>query len=340
MRFAGGRPGVDARYRSGTGNAVHSVQGKPGRMKITFYGVRGSIPSPGPATASFGGNTSCVHVELKCGLHLVFDAGTGIRTLGNRLVGSDHPIQVLLTHSHWDHIQGFPFFAPIHQPEREINIFRSIPEGDSAFNGVLEQMNGHNFPVPRAALASAVEYAKAPEEFFARHDVSIRRQGLNHPGGGSAYRIDEDGASLAFVTDNELEPPDVPATSYADWVEFCADADVLIHDAQYLEDDMPHKHGWGHSLVSQVRQLAHDARVGCVVIYHHDPERSDLEVDAILRESEAWFETMRSPTSCLCAWEGLEVEVLAPDRKGSRFAVSGKRPAGIADPATENFRHG
>lgn len=307
-------------------------------MQITFHGVRGSLPSPGPATASFGGNTSCVHVRLACGTQLVFDAGTGIRSLGQELAGTGEPLHVLLTHSHWDHIQGFPFFAPIFEPERRIHICRNLPVGDSEHAGVLEQMNGHNFPVPWTALPSETAYVEDVPAFFATHDFALRRQALNHPGGGQAFRIDADGASLAFVTDNELDPPYASATSWDEWVEFCSGVDVLIHDAQYEASDMPHKHGFGHSLVSQVRELAHDARVGCLVLYHHDPQRTDLEVDRILRESEAWLSSRRSTTSCLCAWEGLRVTVARDAAGGSRFEVNGRRPAGLDRPATENFR--
>lgn len=306
-------------------------------MQITFCGVRGSLPSPGPDTASFGGNTTCVHVRLACGTHLVFDAGTGIRELGYRMAQHADPIHVLLTHSHWDHIQGFPFFTPIFQPDREIHVCRSLPEGDTAFAGVLEQMNGHNFPVPYTQLPSQTRYMDDPVRFFASHDFSFSRAVLNHPGGGSAYRINADGASLAFVTDNELEPPGAPATSYGDWVEFCRGADVLIHDAQYLESDMPHKHGFGHSLVSQVRQLAHDADVGCVVLFHHDPQRTDQEVDRILRESERWFEINRSRTSCLCAWEGLTLQVSRNAAGISCFDVNASRPFGVDRPMTGNM---
>ena len=306
-------------------------------MQITFHGVRGSIPSPGPETASFGGNTSCVHVRLSNGMDLVFDAGTGIRRLGEQLAGTDDAAHILLTHSHWDHIQGFPFFAPIHQSGREVHVFRSLEEGDSRFNGALEQMNGHNFPVPHHALQADVAYGADPSGFFDSRGASVTRKVLNHPGGGFAYRVDADGVSLAFVTDNELEPPEAPATSYDEWVEFCQGADVLVHDAQYEESDMPHKHGWGHSLVSQVRQLAHDAGVGCVVLYHHDPDRTDLEVQRILRESEAWFASMKSRTSVLCAFEGLGLGVTRDAKGRSRFEVSGRLPAGIQDPATDNF---
>ena len=154
------------------------------------------------------------------------DAGTGIRKLGDLLVEHEDPIHVLLTHSHWDHIQGFPFFEPIHQPDREIHICRSLPQGDTEFNGVLEQMNGHNFPLPYDTLPSRTHYMEDPASFFDAHDFAFSRKILNHPGGGYAYRVDADGASLAFVTDNELDPPDQPATSYAwpsvaVWTSWC-----------------------------------------------------------------------------------------------------------------------
>ena len=291
-------------------------------MQITFHGVRGSLASPGPETASFGGNTSCVHVRLACGTHLILDAGTGIRRLGNQLVEHSDPLHLLLTHSHWDHIQGFPFFAPLFQPEREIHICRSLPERDAEYNGVLEQMNGHNFPVPRTRLPSRTRYMEDPDAFFAGHDFQFARRALNHPGGGNAYRITADGASLAFVTDNELNPPAAPATSWDEWVAFCRDVDVLIHDAQYLSSDMPRKHGYGHSLVSEVRQL----------------DRTDLEVERILRESEVWFETMKSRTSCLCAWEGLTLEVSRRAGDLPCFQINADRPFGLARPMTDNMR--
>lgn len=301
-------------------------------MRISFYGVRGSLPSPGPATAHFGGNTSCVFVELADGTLLVFDAGTGLRPLGEHLSKTDKPLHLLLTHSHWDHIQGFPFFAPNYQPDREIHICRSLPEGDSAFAGVLEQMNGHNHPLEYATLPAAIGYMDDPLRFFASYDFAFSRKRLNHPGGGFAYRIDQPDAAFAYVTDNELDPPEVPATSFGEWVDFCQGADVLIHDAQYVEADMPIKHGWGHSLVSQVRELAHEAGVGCLVIYHHDPARTDLEVAKILDESREWFDRRGSRTQVVCAWEGLVIDVGRTAGRRTRLEISALRPSGLVVP--------
>jgi len=135
---------------------------------------------------------------------------------------------------------------------------------------------------------------------------------LNHPGGGSAYKIEEDGLSVAYVTDNELEPPYKPHTTYDEWVEFCHGVDVLIHDAQYIEDDLPHKRGWGHSLISQVRQLAVDAEVGALVMFHHDPDRTDRELDEIVRENEGFFSGRRARARSFCAFEGLAIGLSKP----------------------------
>ncbi|TVS17903.1 MAG: MBL fold metallo-hydrolase [Gammaproteobacteria bacterium] len=301
-------------------------------MRISFYGVRGSLPSPGPATAHFGGNTSCVLVELADGTLLIFDAGTGLRPLGEHMAAIDKPLHLLLTHSHWDHIQGFPFFTPIYQPDREIHICRSLPEGDTEFAGVLEQMNGHNHPLSYSTLPAAIGYMKDPPAFFDRYDFGFRRKTLNHPGGGYAYRIDEAGAAFAYVTDNELDPPENPATSFGEWVDFCHRADVLIHDAQYVESDMPMKHGWGHSLVSQVRELAHEADVGCLIIYHHDPERTDLEVAKILDESRDWFARRGGRTQVVCAWEGLVIDVGRGAGQRTRIDINALRPSGLVVP--------
>ena len=126
---------------------------------------------------------------------------------------------------------------------------------------------------------------------------------------GVAHRIEEDGVIVAYVTDNELEPPGKVHTSYDEWVAFCSGVDVLIHDAQYTEADMPHKHGWGHSLMSQVRKLAIDAEVGSLVMFHHDPDRSDVQLDEIQRENDSFFKGKSSPARSYSAWEGCELRV-------------------------------
>lgn len=276
-------------------------------MIITFYGVRGSIPAPGRDTARYGGNTSCVHVRTGAGKDYIFDAGSGLRLLGSRLRDRDGVLTLLLTHGHTDHIHGLPFFEPVHQKQRHIRLCAPAEAARSA----LSQFNGRSFPLTLQALPADIGCV-SDVGVHARADGLVLAQiGLNHPGGGHAYRLEEDGVSFAYVTDNELEPPYAQATRYEEWVQFLSGTDVLVHDAQYRESDMPHKHGWGHSLISQVRRLAHDARVGTLVIYHHDPERGDAELDEVRIESEAWFRAHGARTTCAIAFEGLTLEIEA-----------------------------
>lgn len=297
-------------------------------MKITFYGVRGSIPSPGADTCRYGGNTPCVHIETAGGEDLVLDAGTGIRELGKRLVGKDNTINVLLSHGHWDHIQGYPFFMPIYQQGRRIHVFTSVAEEHGQICSLFDQIDGATFPLKATELPSRSKcVTESFEEELAGQNISVRRIPINHPGGGYAYRIEDDGMSCVYITDNELEPPGAVTTEYADWVDFCKDVDVLIHDAQYIDADMPLKHGWGHSLVSQARQLALDAEAGCLVTFHHDPDRTDSEIDFIRRDNEDFFNGCRAPAASYCAAEGMRI-ALAP-QPGRRSAIEVEKVNGF-----------
>lgn len=292
-------------------------------MIVTFDGVRGSIATPGPDTVRYGGNTACVHVELSDGRDFLFDAGTGIRLAGKRLVEKSGPIFIALTHQHWDHIQGYPFFAPVYQPDREIKVFTVMPSTHEMLCELFEQMDGFNFPLRAADLPSNGECIhEQPDAWLRRHDIDVTTIPLNHPGGGTGYRLTDDGITIAYVTDNELDPPGRPATNYDGFVEFCRGVDVLIHDAQYTERDMPHKHGWGHSLISQVRQLALDADVRSLVLFHHDPERSDDQLDEIQRENEAWFAERNPAIRTFCAREGLRLEPERDATGRTRLQVS------------------
>ena len=290
-------------------------------MIITFYGVRGSIPSPGENTVKYGGNTSCVYIELSNGRELILDAGTGIRKLGKQLVNSDETVNILLSHGHWDHVQGFPFFDPLYQPGRKIRVFTSNNNQHSKLCSLFGQIDGANFPVNATDLPSSSERIfDEIETTLAGDNIHVRHATINHPGGGCAYRIEDDGTSCAYITDNELEPPGKVATSYDQWVEFCRGVDVLIHDAQYLESDMPHKHGWGHSLVTQVRQLAVDAEVGCLAMFHHDPDRTDTEIDFIQQDNESFFRGRKAPSISVCAAEGMQIRLTA--RAGRPAAIN------------------
>ncbi len=279
-------------------------------MKIKFYGVRGSAPAPGKNTCKYGGNTSCIHIELDDKRSLVFDAGTGLRELGKILAVGKEEVNLVVSHGHWDHIQGYPFFIPIYQPERLINIFTCAQSGHRMLDSVLGQMDGQNFPLKAEDLLSHHHcYYKDTTNDLLAKQIQVVTKALNHPGGGAAYKVIENGMSVAYVTDNELDPPYAQQTKYHEWVDFLHGTDVLIHDAQYTEDDMPHKHGWGHSLISQVRQLAVDAQVGSLVMFHHDPDRTDGELDEIQIENEKHLRSFHTLAKSICAMEGMEIEL-------------------------------
>ncbi len=279
-------------------------------MKITFYGVRGSIATPGPTTVKYGGNTSCVHVQLNDGTHFVLDSGTGMNKLGEVIEQDDKPINILVTHNHWDHIQGFPFFNPIYTPGREIHIASQAIDGLQHLP-IMHTLGGPFHPVELETIGATLNTDILLNKPQAREiaNACVFTQPLNHPNGGSAYRIEADGLKVAYITDNELFPPDQPETHYCEWVEFVKGVDLLIHDSQYVEEDLPCKHGWGHSLISQVIDLACDGGVRALALYHHDPSRTDNQLDEILIGSEAMLKKLSKAPKIFCAMEGQTISL-------------------------------
>lgn len=275
-------------------------------MQLSFYGVRGSIPTPGPDTVRYGGNTACVHIALSDKTDIVLDAGTGIRMLGKVLLHKTSPIHVLLTHNHWDHIQGFPFFAPLYTPNREINVTPGITE-ESMPDAFLQQMSGSYFPVPKEAIAAKVTIQTHRTNTWSIGSATISRLAMNHPGGGSCYSITDGKYKVAYVTDNELYPPYKKNTDFLDFVKFVKEADVLIHDAQYVVQDMPAKSGWGHSVAEEAIKLALAANVKCLALYSHDPERTDTMVDEIVEHANTIIELGGGTTEVIGASEGLVI---------------------------------
>jgi len=278
-------------------------------MCLQFWGVRGSIPAPVPSTVRYGGNTACISLDLGYNTLLVLDAGTGMRALGQALEAREADIFVLLSHAHWDHIQGFPFFAPLYQPHRMISLL-PIHLGHTLWCSALDQMDGAHFPVTPDDLPSRVLcLMEGAQEVFQTRGCHLTRIATNHPGGGTGYRIEHGGRSVVYLTDNELDPPYEKVTGFDEFVEFCRQADVLIHDAQYLQSDMPAKQGWGHSLVQHACQLAVAAEVKHLILFHHDPARTDDELDTIQEAAHVRLRTQNRPMQCTLAYEGLVVDI-------------------------------
>jgi phosphoribosyl 1,2-cyclic phosphodiesterase len=271
-------------------------------LKIKLYGVRGSIASPGVETARYGGNTACVSVEGKDGTHLVFDAGTGIRVLGDEICARRQPLYLFLSHYHWDHIQGFPFFRPAYQSQQDIFLLSDhLSESPKSIFG---QMATPHFPVPASALKANIQVMPIENQTINIGELQVSTMATNHPGGGCAYRVDSDQGSFAYITDNELAPPEIPTTSYNQWVEFISGIDLFLHDAMYLDEELALTHGWGHSLISQALQLAVDAEVKNTILFHHDPARTDAQLDQIQRNSRAWINQKKPYTAVYVACEG------------------------------------
>ncbi|WDT84936.1 MBL fold metallo-hydrolase [Alteromonas sp. 009811495] len=274
-------------------------------MRLTFYGVRGSIPTPGADFIRYGGNTACVHIELEDGTDIILDSGTGIRKLGGQLVKKQTPIHLLLSHNHWDHIQGFPFFTPIYQENREINIY----PGQTMLNEpdqIIRQMEGSLFPVPPEALKANITIEQLPEgqDKFAIGSAVVKRLRMNHPGKGSAYCIEADGLKVAYITDNELYPPYKKETDFLEFVMFALDADLLIHDAQYMLSDMPAKTGWGHSIAEEAVKLAMACNAKKLALYSHDPERTDDDIDDVVTHCNEYVTIAESTLHVFASSEG------------------------------------
>ncbi len=276
-------------------------------FRATFWGVRGSIPVPGPETAGIGGNTSCV--EVRCGETLiVFDGGTGLRMLGQKLL-KEMPVQVHLffSHVHWDHIQGFPFFAPAFVPGNVIHMYGGKSIVGTVETALAGQMENPNFPVKLGQLGSKLHFhdLEAGERREVAPDVVVSTVAGNHPGGVLAYRVDHAGRSLVYATDTE---------HYADGidqglVDLARGADVFIYDSQYTPEEYVGKSGggskvgWGHSTYVEGIAIAKAAGVGRYILYHHDPMQSD----AMVREKEARAQALFP--QCEVAREGLVLDL-------------------------------
>ena len=300
---------------------VSITEGTP--SMIRFWGVRGSVPTPGPGTVNYGGNTSCV--ELRAGGEIIIlDAGTGLRLLGNRLRQEfpNKPLQltVLLSHTHWDHIQGLPFFSPVYYPENRIRILGYEGARHSLQNVISKQMETPFFPIPLNQVPATVQIEELKEMSFSVGEVQVVAWFANHPGICVGYKLTTEDGSFAYFPDHEpylsyrrVPQPDDEAerskVAFAEaqqsrLVEFLRNIDVLIMDTQYDRDEYISHIGWGHGCLDDVVDLALNAGIKRLFMFHHDPDHDDAKVAAMLEHARQLVAERKGTLEVEAAREG------------------------------------
>ncbi|MCX7678945.1 MAG: MBL fold metallo-hydrolase [Spirochaetes bacterium] len=263
------------------------------RLSLTFWGVRGSIPVPGPSTMRYGGNTACFDLRSEDGDWIIFDAGTGLRVLGESLdLSKKYEINILISHPHWDHINGIPFFAPIYIPGNRIT-FYGPGTSEMTLQEILSgQMRYSYFPVRTVELLAEIEYRQIEQERFEIGNFQITTITLNHPVACLGYRVRYEDKLFVYLGDNEpyfniFKDKDNELQEFVEnlnerLIEFVRDADALVADSQYLPSEYEAKRGWGHSTTHQVMNLAIKAKVKKLFFFHHEPVRTDDDLDEIV----------------------------------------------------------
>ena len=303
---------------------IISASSSPARIK--FWGTRGSIAVPGPGTLRYGGNTTCVEVRAD-GEIVVLDAGSGIRPLGLALEEEcqAQPIKLSLfiTHAHWDHIQGFPFFKPAYDPKNEIRVFGFDGAGASFRQILAQPMKAPFFPIAMRELAAKMDIKKLTEMNFSIGKLEIRAAFVNHPGVCAGYRLFTSAGSIAFLPDyepyefflhsarvNQLNPEQAKKTAAqerASLVEFLRGSDILILDAQYTDEEYEAHIGWGHGSIASAVSLALDAEVQTLLLFHHDPNHDDRTVEAMEKSARELVAKSGKPLEIAAAQEGSEM---------------------------------
>ncbi len=279
-------------------------------IRLRCWGTRGSIPSPGPATAGYGGNTPCIEVGVG-GRRVVFDAGSGVRLLGMDVLEEPEPADatIFLSHFHWDHIQGFPFFGPLYQPEARLRIVGPAQEGMDVRSLFAGQMGPIYFPVPFSAVSASTSFDHLNEGTWEEDGFRVSAMRVRHPSFTVGYRLEAGGRSLCYVPDNELVGARYPLRE--DWrrrfTRFVEGADLLIHDAMFTEEEYASREGWGHSTFRQAIDLAAGAGVRSLLFFHHAPERSDRDLEVIVRERQEEVASRGLALQVDAASEGVEL---------------------------------
>ena len=281
-------------------------------MKLTVLGARGSIPCSGKDVVKYGGETTSALVETADGNLIILDLGTGVRLLGNEILKNpDYPkdFHVLLTHAHWDHLMGFPFFAPIYSEEYTL-YFHGWGDAQRSVRSLFEEaMKPPFFPVDLNNVAAKLDFNEDPKEFYIGN-VKVNRFPLCHPNGGCGFSLEEDGKRLCFFPDNELGYDHPGCKSYDSIVEFCKGTQVLIHDAEYYQEEYEKfTRGFGHTVFEEAVKLGLDAEVERLLLWHHKPERTDEQIDSIQERARQIAKDASSSMVCDAACKGMVIEL-------------------------------
>jgi phosphoribosyl 1,2-cyclic phosphodiesterase len=278
-------------------------------MQARVWGCRGSVAAPGPDTVKYGGNTSCVEVRLESGHALVLDAGTGMRPLGVAMQQAlPSELHVMLTHLHMDHLQGLGFFRPLFAPDLDIHIWGPSSPVQHLDERIAMYLSPPLFPVRLDDVPSKLTFHDAPEEAVTIGSATVRAAKVTHQGPTVGYRIEENGRALVYLPDHEPSLGADLATVPVAWMsghDIARGADVLLHDGQYRDHEYPAHIGWGHSSIGDAMEFANKADVERLVLFHHDPYHTDLELEALLVEARA---NWRGTESRVClASEGMTI---------------------------------
>ena len=277
---------------------------------ITYWGVRGTLPVPGTGSIRYGGNTNCVAMTFPGQPNIVFDAGTGIKKLGDNIMSRRKGIwssKIFISHPHWDHINAIPFFAPMYIPGNEFEIIGAKHGKKSMRELISAQMDSVYFPITIKEMGARIFFKDITAGTQQIDDIEIKSMILSHPGNCLGYRVNYGGRSFCYITDNEIYPLDSPHNNpkyEQDLIAFIQDANVALMDACYFDDEYRRKVNWGHSSVNEVVRIAHAAGVRELQLYHHDPDQDDDAIDRKLRVARELLDKLKSNTNCTAPREG------------------------------------
>ncbi len=279
-------------------------------MLIRCYGARGSIPVSGKDYLVYGGNTTCMEIRTSDDKIIIIDADTGIRELGNRLLTEESNIyHLIFTHAHWDHLMGFPFFKPIYHEKVKIFMYGCPFAQKTVKNIVSGTMQPPNFPIRFESVQAHFTYYETCEKPFSIGSMDVEAILLSHPNQGIGYKFTEEGKTFVFLTDNELQYTHPRGLKFDDYREFSTNADLLIHDAEFTENEYARTRTWGHSTYTDALRLAIEANVVQFGLFHHNQGRTDTELDQLVEHSNEIAASKNSSLRCFAIAQGMEIEL-------------------------------